>query len=72
MDKIQKGYILTAKASNNMTYYFWSSATQGETMVPNGFSDSKIFPSVFAARSNIAEMSRRYKGLTHWKAQFIS
>lgn len=71
MEKIEKGYILTAR-SNNTTYYFWSSATQGETMVPNGFSHSKIFPSVFMARSVIPAMSLRYKGLTHWKACFIS
>ncbi len=64
----RRPFILVARASNRMEYFYVESATQGAKMVPNAYSIAKRFMTVASARSMIDQMQANYRGLTGWKA----
>ncbi len=61
-------WILTATSSSGYRCYLIRSATQGDKMLSYAYSIATRFDTMQQARKNIKGLSKKYKGLTNWKA----
>jgi len=60
-------YVLTARRPNGEVLFYHNDSIQGERMVIASISYCRRFPSVYAARKDLARLRENWKGLSRWK-----